>query len=125
MPALGSPVVVGINFPVADKVLEWWAADPPCSPFEGPLMRRCPVGLAGLLFLLLSFTATAQEKAKWIDLFDSPKLEAWKNPSSDWAYVGDVVLDEKEPRKLASKSGTGVFYNGPKGRAKDLITKED
>jgi hypothetical protein len=40
-------------------------------------MRRCPVGLAGLLFLLLSFTATAQEKGKWIDLFDSPKLEAW------------------------------------------------
>jgi hypothetical protein len=88
-------------------------------------MRRCSLCLAGLLFFLLAFTAAAQEKAKWIDLFDSPKLEAWKDPSGDWAYVGDVVLDEKEPRKLAPKPGTGVFYNGAKGKTKNLITKDE
>jgi hypothetical protein len=88
-------------------------------------MRRCPLCLTGLLFLLLAFTAAAQEKAKWIDLLNAPKLEAWKDPSGDWGYVGDVVLDEKEPRKLAAKPGTGVFYNGAKGKTKNLITKEE
>jgi hypothetical protein len=92
---------------------------------EDTVMQRCSLGLAGLLFLLCSFTATAQEKAKWIDLMNSPKLEAWKDPSGDWAYVGDVVLDEKEPRKLAAKPGSGVFYNGSKGRTRNLITKDE
>jgi hypothetical protein len=85
-------------------------------------MRCLPLRLAGPLLLLLACAATAQEPARWIDLMASPTLEAWKNPSRDWVAVGDVGLDPQNPRRLASAL---VFYNGPKGRTQNLVTKEE
>jgi hypothetical protein len=88
-------------------------------------MHCLAVRLAAPFLLLLPLAAAAQDKPKWIELFDSDKLEAWKDPSADWTAAGDVGLDPENPRKLAAKPGKGVFFNGPKGRTKNLVTKEE
>jgi len=88
-------------------------------------MRCFPHLFAGLLCLLLPFAAVSQEKAKWIDLFESDTLDAWQKPRSDWTLVGSVELDPDNPRRLASKAGKGVYFNGPKGRTSNLVTKTD
>jgi hypothetical protein len=86
-------------------------------------MRCLPFRSIGLFLALLPFAAAAEEP-QWTDLLSTAKLEAWKDPSADWAYVGSVELDAKNPRRLSPKPGEGVFYNGVKGRTKDLVTKE-
>jgi 3-keto-disaccharide hydrolase len=62
-------------------------------------------------------------KADRTDLL-ADKLAAWKEPHGDWQEVGDVEIDPKNPRKFIAKEGRGVWYNGPKGNAKNLFTKQ-
>ena len=61
------------------------------------------------------------EDGAWVDLMG---LDAWKSPVEGWSTVGSAGLDSKNPKMLAVESGTGVIYNGPTGRAKNLISKE-
>src|SRR5437870_4352858 len=79
-----------------------------------------------LCLLVLSFltaTATADEGG-WIDLTkDKESLQAWNGLTADWAHGGDAALDAKNPRLLTALPGTGVLVNGPKGRARNLVTK--
>jgi hypothetical protein len=56
----------------------------------------------------------------WTDLIGDKGLEAWK-PASGWSVAGDVTLDEADPKKLASKTGTGVITNG-NTKGKNLFT---
>lgn len=78
--------------------------------------------LAIPLFILGA--ANAQEaKDNQIDLL-AEKLAAWKEPHGDWQEVGGVELDPKNPRKFLAREGKGVWYNGPKGNAKNLFTKQ-
>ena len=51
-------------------------------------------------------------------------LKAFKAPLGDWQEVAGVALDADNSRKLQAKPGKGVWYNGPKGRSRDLYTKE-
>jgi hypothetical protein len=61
----------------------------------------------------------------WIDLTGSQNFEAWKGPTEAWAFVGDVQLDPENPRRLVARPGTGVLYNGPSGRTRNLVTKQE
>jgi hypothetical protein len=84
------------------------------------------VGLC-LITLPLPRAMAADDRAAdggWIDLTGSPSFDAWKPPTGSWAVVGAVHLDPGNPRRLAAEPGTGVVYNGPTGRAKNLVTKE-
>lgn len=76
----------------------------------------------GLLVLLLLPVSQAGEK-EWTDLF-AKGLEAFKAPPGDWLEIAEVDLDAKNQRKFQAKEGKGVWYNGPKGIARDLYTKE-
>ncbi len=58
-----------------------------------------------------------------LELF-ADKLPAWKEPHGDWREVAGVELDPKNPRKFVAKEGRGAWYNGPKGNAKNLFSKE-
>jgi hypothetical protein len=60
----------------------------------------------------------------WIQLIGDKGLDAWKEPSKDWLAAGDAELDPKDPKRLAAKEGKGVYFNGDKGRTKDLVTKQ-
>jgi len=60
----------------------------------------------------------------WIELTESSSLDSWQPPTGAWAFVGDVHLDPDNPKGLAADAGTGVLYNGPTGRANNLVTQE-
>ena len=80
--------------------------------------------LVMLLPLILAVSTRAAEET-WIDLMPVAKpLEAWEKPSADWMIAADAELDSKNPRKLAPKPGEGVVVNCPKGKARDLVTKQ-
>src|SRR4051812_33386847 len=89
-------------------------------------MRRCLSLTCGLLVLALMLAAdtAAADEGGWINLFPGKDLSAWKDPAKDWIYAGGAHLDPKNPRQLEAEPGEGVWVNGPKGRIKDLLTKE-
>jgi hypothetical protein len=63
---------------------------------------------------------------KWIDLFAGDKpLAQFDGPSSDWVNADSVGLDEQNSKMLSFKAGNkGIWVNGPKGRTRDLVTKQ-
>ena len=82
------------------------------------------VGLVlGLLFASLSTAWGQGEKTGAIDLL-ADNLKAWREPFGDWREVGGVSLDPKNPRKLVAEDGKGVWHNGPKGNARNLLSKQ-
>jgi hypothetical protein len=83
--------------------------------------RRTTALLAVLVFLS-SGGVTAGEPA-WTDLC-ADGLQAFKTPHDGWVQVGGVALDPKNPRKLLGSDGRGAWYNGPKGSARNLFTKQ-
>jgi hypothetical protein len=75
-----------------------------------------------LLPAALSSPARADDEG-WIDLIGSQTFDAWKPPTDAWAFVGEVRLDLKDPKRLLASPGSGVLYNGPAGRTRNLVTK--
>ncbi len=73
-----------------------------------------------LMILAVSPEARSQE-GPWVDLSG---LDAWKSPVDGWSTVGSVGLDPSDPRRLVAVPGSGVIYNGPAGRARNLVSKE-
>ncbi|HWY85607.1 MAG TPA: hypothetical protein VNX28_02730, partial [Gemmataceae bacterium] len=73
-----------------------------------------------LILTILSVPAAHGADADWQDLFANG-LNAFKSPHGDWTAVAGVRLDEKNPKKLLAQEGTGVYYNGPKGRTNNLL----
>jgi hypothetical protein len=67
---------------------------------------------------------SGQSEEGWIDLTGSQAFEAWKPPTGAWAFVADVRLAPGNPKRLVAEPGTGALYNGPTGRTKNLVTKE-
>jgi hypothetical protein len=64
--------------------------------------------------------AVRAEEPAWTAL----TLQDFKEPAAAWEVVADVGLDSDNPRRLKSKPGKAAFYNGAKGTARDLLTKE-
>jgi hypothetical protein len=62
-------------------------------------------------------------KDGWIELVGTSGLDVWK-ATTGWQAVGNVALDPENPKKLAGAAGTGVIFNGPLGRAPNLVTKQ-
>ncbi len=73
---------------------------------------------------LAALLAGPIDDSGWIDLAGPNGLKAWKAPTGDWADVGTVLIDSKDPRKLASEPGQGILVNGKTGRTTNLVTKE-
>lgn len=77
------------------------------------------VWLAGVL----GCSAVLAQEPDWKPIF-GPELAAFRNPQDGWQHVGDVALDSANPRKLTGLPGQGVWYNGIKGNARNLFTKD-
>src|SRR4051794_257339 len=107
---------------------------------RGPF--RAPVRVRGILAMLTSsfrylpmivalslpgaLAAQGEEPGEgWIDLTGSNTFAAWKSPTEAWAFVGNVHLDPDNPKRLVAEPGSGVLYNGPTGRTRNLVTRED
>src|SRR4051812_41346097 len=75
-----------------------------------------------VLMTLAVGSGARPEDRDWLDLSG---LDAWKSPVEGWATAGSVGLDPKDDRKLAATPGSGVLYNGPTGRARNLVSQEE
>ena len=51
-------------------------------------------------------------------------MPRWQGPTKDWMSAGGVMLDPQNPKRLAAEPGKGVIVNSPKGRARNLISKQ-
>ena len=92
-------------------------------------MRRHSFSVCLLLMTVtLSWARSAELQASlegWIDLTGSQSFDAWKAPTEAWAFVGSVGLDPDNPKRLAAQPGSGVLYNGPAGKTRNLVTKQN
>jgi uncharacterized sulfatase len=61
----------------------------------------------------------------WTELTGADWQQVWRGPAKGWEVVGGVEISPDNPRRLVGKTGTGVLFNGPKGRARDLYSKQD
>ncbi len=80
--------------------------------------------LLGLAMLEGPTLATAEEPG-WVTLIGEHELEAWRKPTGNWFVAGDARLDPADASRLSAVSGRGVLINGPAGRTRNLLTKQD
>jgi hypothetical protein len=86
-------------------------------------MRKSLLAACFALALTFCLARAADPDNEWIDL-TSEDLGAWKGTTSDWIRSDAAELDAKNPKLLSAKPGKGaIIVNGPKGNAKDLVTK--
>jgi hypothetical protein len=81
---------------------------------------RC---FAAVLLALFAGPSWADDKG-WIDLSSGKDLSAWQTPTGDWLIAGSVGLDPQNSKLLNSKPGKGILVNGPTGRTKNLLSKQ-
>jgi 3-keto-disaccharide hydrolase len=80
--------------------------------------------LLTLVAVLLAAPAFAAD-ADWTDLTGGGKnFDAFKGKTDGWAFAESVRVSPDNPKRLAFTPGTGIFVNGEKGSARDLVTKE-
>ena len=83
-----------------------------------------PTSLGLRVTLALALISPSAARAGDDGTIDLGGLDAYRPPTGAWVVVGGVRLDEKDPRHLAAEPGTGVIYNGPTGRAVNLVSKQ-
>jgi hypothetical protein len=95
------------------------------SPMVGFAVSTHPTFWHLALAFLITSAARADDKNNWIDLFATPKFEAFKPVKSDWYYTSEVKVDPKDPKKLAGvKAESGPIVVNGNGRTTNLVTKE-
>ncbi len=81
----------------------------------------------GLLFsfvalLAASPAARSDDDKGWIDLTN---LDSWRERRGNWLLADRVGVDPDNPRLLTAQPGKTILVNGPKGRERDLLSKQD
>ncbi len=84
-------------------------------------LRTVPPLLALLTLLALSPVPTRADPDGWLDL---SRLDAWKAPHGEWFLADSVKLDPKNPKRLSATPGKSILVNSPKGRTRDLVSKQ-
>jgi len=92
----------------------------PCSAYGAEEAKPAPAAPAANPLPEITVDAAA-----WKPLFTTPDFAGWRQPVGEWQMVGEVAKDPANEKALAAKPGTGVIYNGPKGRTKDLVTADE
>lgn len=87
------------------------------------LTRRIVPLMALWSFVVLSDVARGAEPKK-ISLLGKD-LSAWRGETGDWLIAGGVKTDPADPKQLLTGPGSGVAVNGPKGRARNLLSKHE
>ena len=84
-----------------------------------------PLALAMICATLTTADCRAADPAPgdgWVNLIDGDGPHGWKDVPKGWAVVGSTHLSAGNLKTLAAASGKGVLYNGPTGRAGNLVT---
>src|SRR5437879_2030455 len=82
------------------------------------------LGSTVMLLLVLGVCRAQGEGVPWIVLVGEGATNVWKGKVKGWTEVGEVEVDPKAPRRLTARAGKGVFFNGTKGHAGNLVTKQ-
>ena len=91
-------------------------------------MRRLVTRLLGVAFVLLATSVAslaAEPPADPLKVIPPLGIDAWNGPPEHWEEVASAEVDPKNEKGFVAKPGSGVIYNGPTGRAPNLITKEN
>jgi hypothetical protein len=51
-------------------------------------------------------------------------FSAWRNPG-DWQIVGQAIMSPENEKSIATRPGTGIIVNGPKGNTVDLLSRAE
>jgi Domain of Unknown Function (DUF1080) len=70
-------------------------------------------------------TAAAVEQSKWVALADDVSLQAWRQPTGEWAIVGNAWQSSEDPKRLTTKPGRGVLVNGFTGKTTDILSRSE
>lgn len=82
--------------------------------------------LASVAAAVVALSAARAEEGGWIDLIESDGFAAWKPPTEAWAHATAVRVDAKKSNRLAYDAGSGpILVNGPTGRTKNIVTKQN
>lgn len=87
-------------------------------------MRATMLCLLACVGMMLVARAPASDNEGWIQLSSADDFSRWNKPIGDWFAAADVGLASTNPRLLTAKPGSGVMVNGPKGRTRNLLTKQ-
>jgi hypothetical protein len=88
--------------------------------------RSLALSLTCFVLVVASLAASSPPDDKWIDLIGKDGFEHWRSPTADWFRAGDAEPDPKNASRLvAKKDGNDVIVNGPTGRTRNLLTKQD
>jgi hypothetical protein len=80
--------------------------------------------VTALVFSVLPAPARA-DKNGWIELSGDKGLAGWRKPTAQWLVAKSVKVDPKNSKLLVAEPGKGaILVNGPKGRTRDLLSKQ-
>lgn len=84
----------------------------------------CMAALAGLLVSIGAAGAKDCSRCHRVHL-TGDDLSAWRGDTGQWTIVGDTSLDRQSERLLTTKPGAGAIVNGPTGRTRHLLSKQE
>lgn len=89
-----------------------------CGEF---VRRQLPTAWFGLMMALPTNVFGAEEP----EVFSlvGRDLASWRGDVGDWMIVADATTDPADPKRLTTKSGSGILVNGKEGRARNLVSK--
>jgi hypothetical protein len=81
--------------------------------------------LAAVVLVLFVTQVHAADSDGWITLVgEETNFDPWKSVAKEWQIVGGVGLKADNAKLLTGSPGKGIIFNGAKGRAADLVTKQ-
>lgn len=78
-----------------------------------------------LTFATLGGFLLAADDDGWKSLDAANDFEAWKKPVGEWVTAESVALDAENPKAMTFKPGKEILVNGPKGKSRDLVTRDE
>jgi len=79
--------------------------------------------MAVLLLMLGAAVCLRADDERWIEL-STDSLESWAPPTCEWLVAGGVAMDPQDPKRLTTQPGKGMLVNGPKGKTRNLVSKQ-
>lgn len=87
------------------------------------MIHRAMIPLSVLAVVITLLAASAQSDGK-ISLI-GPDFSVWRPDTGTWFAAGGAKLDPADEKLLKGEPGAGVLINGPDGKTKHLLTKEE
>ncbi len=88
-------------------------------------MKAHRIVLVMLVLTITSFTSAKNCSECHKLHLTGDDLSGWRGDTGQWQIVGDAHLNDGNPKLLAGTPGAGAMLNGPTGRTKHLLSKQE